>query len=233
MNSGVILVDLMPRTHVTDGGPAGSWWTVAQVTDDGVTAAASYLLYVNTDKWNLGEIRARMFGVKSEDLVEAVQVAAASGAATIGAGRREAARTLSVSLVVGLLVLALGGGGALATVMALLCCRQARRNDSSARIPAGSSTVVSQALWEQMQDKPRISQDLGTPAARKEQSPRVLCAYRRAMLATGASGLLPAQNDSVDCFSKSDWSVGSRCLTLGESKLATARLGRGVPTATN
>jgi len=45
-----------------------------------------------------------------------------------------------------------------------------------------------------------LHQDLGTPAARKEQSPRVLCAYRMAMRARGASGRLPAQNDSVDTF---------------------------------
>jgi len=75
-----------------------------------------------------------------------------------------------------------------------------------------------------MQDKTRISQDLGTPAARKEQSLRVLCAYKKAMLATGASGRLPAQNDSVDFFSTSDWSVGSRCLTFGSKGSLSWRL---------
>jgi len=89
------------------------------------------------------------------------------------------------------------------------------------------------SLWEQMQDKTQISQDLGTPAARKEQSQRVLCAYKKAMPARGASGRLPAQNDSVDTCSTSDWSVSSDCLTLGEPKLATARLGRGVPSSVN
>ena len=108
------------------------------------------------------------------------------------------------------------------------------RCGSAAGVPAGGRRATSgAALWEQMQDKTRISQDLGTPAARNEQSLRVLCAYKKAMLATGASGRLPAQNDSVDFFSTSDWSVGSRCLTLGEPKLATARLGRGVPSTTN
>jgi len=46
-----------------------------------------------------------------------------------------------------------------------------------------------------MQDKTRIFDDLGTPAEKKEQSLRVLCAYKKAMLATGASGRLSAQND--------------------------------------
>jgi len=38
------------------------------------------------------------------------------------------------------------------------------------------------SLWEQMQDKTRISQDLGSPAARKEQSPLVLCAYTKSIV---------------------------------------------------
>ena len=53
----------------------------------------------------------------------------------------------------------------------------------------------------------------------------MLCAYKKAMLARGASGRLPAQNDCVDNFSTSDWSVGSGCLTIGDPKLATTRLG--------
>jgi len=108
------------------------------------------------------------------------------------------------------------------------------RCGSAAGVPAGGRRATSgAALWEQMQDKTRISQDLGSPAARKEQSALVLCAYTKSMLARGASGSLPAKNDCVDTFSTSDWSVGSGCLTLGEPKLATARLGRGGPSSVN